>query len=76
MIRYRHFWDPSRKYKEVWFGLGGVQSAVYATEVSMEEYMTYTTEESEKMEVFKKAEELDGNYELAIKQVAEARRNG
>ena len=38
--------------------------------------MTYTTEESEKMEVFKKAEELDGNYELAIKQVAEARRNG
>lgn len=68
--------NPSRKYKEVWFGLGGVQSAVYATEVSMEEYMTYTTEESEKMEVFKKAEELDGNYELAIKQVAEARRNG
>lgn len=68
--------NPSRKYKEVWFGLGGVQSAVYATEVSMEEYMTYTTEESEKLEVFKKAEELDGNYELAIKQVAEARRNG
>lgn len=68
--------NPSRKYKEVWFGLGGVQSAVYATEVSMEEYMTYTTEESEKMEVFKKADELDGNYELAIKQVAEARRNG
>lgn len=29
---------PSRKYKEVWFGLGGVQSAVYATEVSLEEY--------------------------------------
>jgi len=28
------------------------------------------------MEVFKKANELDGNYELAIKQVAEARRNG
>lgn len=68
--------NPSRKYKEVWFGLGGVQSAVYATEVSMEEYMTYTTEESEKMEVFKKADELDENYELAIKQVAEARRNG
>lgn len=31
--------DPSRKYKEVWIGLGGVQSAVYATEVSMEEYL-------------------------------------
>ena len=65
---------PSRKYKEVWFGLGGVQSAVYATEVSMEEYMTYTTEESEKMEVFNKTDELDGNYELAIKQIAESKR--
>lgn len=68
--------NPSRRYKEVWFGLGGVQSAVYATEVSMEEYMTYTTEESEKLEVFKKSDELGGNYELAIKQIAEAKRNG
>lgn len=29
---------PGRKYKEVWIGLGGTQSAVYATEVSLEEY--------------------------------------
>lgn len=29
---------PARKYKEVWIGLGGSQSAVYATEVSLEEY--------------------------------------
>ncbi len=36
--------DPSRKYKEVWIGLGGVQSAVYATEVSVPEYLAYTTE--------------------------------
>lgn len=35
--------DPSRLYKEVWIGLGGVQSAVYATEVSAEEYLCYTT---------------------------------
>ncbi len=62
--------NPSRNYKEVWFGLGGVQSAVYATEVSMAEYLTYTTEESEKLEVFQKTEELGGNYELAIKQLA------
>lgn len=66
--------SPSRKYKEVWIGLGGVQSAVYATEVSGEEYLTYTTEESEKKEVFDKTEELGGNYELAIKQLAEAKR--
>lgn len=39
---------PGRKYKEVFFSLGGTQSAVYATEVSLEEYYTYTTEESEK----------------------------
>ena len=30
--------DPSRRYKEVWIGLGGVQSAVYATETSTAEY--------------------------------------
>jgi hypothetical protein len=30
--------NPSRKYNEVWIGLGGVQSAVYATEASLEEY--------------------------------------
>lgn len=31
--------NPSRLYKEVWIGLGGTQSAVYATEVSGEEYL-------------------------------------
>lgn len=66
---------PGRKYKEVWFGLGGVQSAVYVTEVSGEEYLTYTTEESEKMEVFQKTDELGGDYELAIKQLAESKRS-
>ena len=65
---------PSRKYKEVWFGLGGVQSAVYATEVSLEEYYTYTTEESEKLELLQLTEKLDGNIELAIKQLAESKR--
>jgi len=66
---------PSRRYKEVWIGLGGVQSAVYATEVSLEEYYTYTTEETEKLELFRLAEKLDGNIELAIKQLAESKRN-
>ena len=65
----------NRKYKEVWFGLGGVQSAVYATEVSLEEYYTFTTEETEKLEVLRKTEELDGNIELAIKQIAESKRS-
>ncbi|MFV0587559.1 TraG family conjugative transposon ATPase [Bacteroides reticulotermitis] len=64
----------SRKYKEVWIGLGGTQSAVYATEVSLEEYYTYTTEETEKLELFRLTEKLGGNIELAIKQLAEQKR--
>ena len=66
--------NPSRLYKEVWIGLGGTQSAVYATEVSAEEYLTYTTEETEKQEVFALCEKLGGNLELAIKQLAELKR--
>ena len=64
---------PNRFYKEVWIGLGGTQSAVYATEVSREEYLCYTTEETEKMEVMEKAERLGGNMEMAIKQLADSR---
>ncbi|MEL1243876.1 TraG family conjugative transposon ATPase [Flavobacterium sp. DGU11] len=66
--------DPSRLYKEVWIGLGGTQSAVYATEVSLEEYLAYTTEESEKLEVMELAAELGGNVELAIRRIAAQRR--
>lgn len=66
---------PSRLYKEVWIGLGGTQSAVYATEVSTEEYLTYTTEETEKIEVMNLAQSQNGNIEFAIKQLAEKRRN-
>ena len=40
--------DPARIYKEVWIGLGAYNPAVYATEVSLEEYLAYTTEETEK----------------------------
>ena len=65
--------NPNRLYKEVWIGLGGTQSAVYATEVSMEEYLTYTTEESEKLELFNLVEKLDGDIELAIKQLSETK---
>lgn len=66
--------DPSRLYKEVWIGLGGTHSAVYATEVSVEEYLAYTTEETEKMEVMQLAHELDCNVEQAIKRIALGRR--
>ena len=65
--------DPERRYKEVWIGLGGVQSAVYATETSVEEYLTYTTEESEKMQVMELAGKLGGDIEAAIRQLARER---
>jgi conjugation system TraG family ATPase len=66
--------DPSRLYKEVWIGMGGTHSAVYATEVSLEEYLAYTTEETEKLEVMQLAATLGGNVELAIKRIAALRR--
>ena len=62
--------NPSRLYKEVWIGLGGTQSAVYATEVSAEEYLAYTTEETEKVEVYRLAEKLGDDIEAAIRQLA------
>ena len=68
--------SPGRLYKEVWIGLGGTQSAVYATEVSPEEYLAYTTEETEKIEVQRVAREYDGNIEFAIRQLADERRKG
>ena len=66
--------NPGRNYKEVWIGLGGTQSAVYATEVSPEEYLAYTTEETEKMQVLARASQLGGDIEAAIKQLANERR--
>lgn len=67
--------NPGRNYKEVWIGLGGTQSAVYATEVSPEEYLAYTTEETEKMQVLARARQLGGDIEAAIKQLANEKRD-
>ncbi len=47
--------DPTKKYKEVFISLGGVLSRVYRTEVSPEEYLAYTTEETEKIKVMQYA---------------------
>ena len=62
--------DPSRKYKEVWIGLGGIRSAVYATETSLAEYLAYTTEESEKLEVERLADKPGSGMEQAIRVLA------
>ena len=65
---------PGRFYREVWIGLGGTCSAVYATEVSEEEYFTFTTEESEKLEVQRIAGLPEGSLEGAIRRLAEKKR--
>ena len=85
MNRYRSFWDlpkkkkhsinkandPTKKYKEVFISLGGVVSKVYRTEVSLEEYLAYTTEETEKVKLMQYANKYNGNIENGIKAMAE-----
>jgi len=68
--------DPNRKYKEVFISLGGVQSKVYATEVSLEEYLAYTTEESEKVKVQTYAKKWGGDIRKGIAELANEMRSG
>lgn len=68
--------DPARKYKEVFISLGGMLSKVYATEVSLEEYLAYTTEESEKMKVQAYAKKWNGDIQKGIAELANDMRSG
>jgi len=68
--------DPDRKYKEVFISLGGMQSKVYRTEVSVEEYLAYTTEETEKVKVQAYAKKFDGDIRKGIAALAIDLRNG
>ena len=68
--------DPSKKYKEVFISLGGVSSKVYRTEVSLEEYLAYTTEETEKVKVQGYARKFDGDIKKGIAALANDIRNG
>ena len=67
--------EPGRKYKEVFISLGNGHSKVYRTEVSLEEYLTYTTEESEKIKVQAYAARY-GGYREGIARLAEEMRRG
>jgi conjugation system TraG family ATPase len=62
--------DPDKKYKEVFISLGGMQSKVYRTEVSLEEYLAYTTEETEKVKVQAYAKKFDGDIRKGIAALA------
>ncbi|MBE7174490.1 MAG: TraG family conjugative transposon ATPase, partial [Williamsia sp.] len=67
--------DPLRKYKEVFISLGGVQSKVYRTEVSPQEYLAYTTEATEKVRLIQCAEKHGGDLERAIAELTGAAKN-
>ena len=62
--------DPTKKYKEVFISLGGMLSKVYRTEVSLEEYLAYTTEQSEKVKVMEYARKFGGNIRKGIAALA------
>ncbi|HEX8331089.1 MAG TPA: TraG family conjugative transposon ATPase [Segetibacter sp.] len=61
--------DPTKKYKEVFISLGGILSKVYRTEVSPEEYLAYTTEETEKLKVMQYARKF-GDIQKGIAALA------
>ena len=63
--------DPARKYKEVFISLGGMLSKVYRTEVSVEEYLAYTTEQTEKVKLMEYAEKFGGDIRKGIAAMAE-----
>ncbi|TKB98466.1 TraG family conjugative transposon ATPase [Pedobacter cryotolerans] len=66
--------DPKLKYKEVFISLGGQYSKVYRTEVSTSEYLAYTTEESEKLQVQKYAQQY-GSIQKGIAVLANELKN-
>jgi hypothetical protein len=50
-------------------------SKVYRTEVSLEEYLAYTTEQTEKVELMKYVEKFGGDMRKGISAMAEDIRN-
>jgi conjugation system TraG family ATPase len=63
--------DPARKYKEVFISLGGMLSKVYRTEVSLEEYLAYTTEQTEKVKLMEYVAKFGGDIRKGIAAMAE-----
>lgn len=63
--------DPTKKYKEVFISLGSILSKVYRTEVSLEEYLAYTTEQTEKVKLMEYAAKFEGDTRKGITAMAE-----
>jgi conjugation system TraG family ATPase len=66
--------DPTKKYKEVFISLGNTYSRVFRVEVSLEEYLTYTTQEKEKVQVQAFAKKY-GSMRKGVAMLAQQIRN-
>lgn len=62
--------EPAKRYKEVFISLGGMLSKVYRTEVSLQEYLAYSTEETEKVKVQAYAARFGGDIQKGIAALA------
>jgi conjugation system TraG family ATPase len=67
--------DPTLRYKEAFIALGAGYSRVYRTEVSLEEYLVYTTEETQKVKVHEYTKRY-GSIRLGITRLADDIRSG
>lgn len=67
--------DATKKYKEVFISLGGMLSKVYRTEVSLEEYLAYTTEQTERVKLTEYAEKFGGDIRKGIAAMVDEIKN-
>ncbi|WP_312134910.1 TraG family conjugative transposon ATPase [Sphingobacterium sp.] len=68
--------DPALKYKEVFISLGGVVSRVFRTEVSLEEYLIFSTEQKEKLMLSEYVRLAGGSLHSGLRNLAHAIRSG
>ena len=61
--------DPGRVYKDFWVGLGPTHSRVYRLETSWAEYLTYTSDQGEKVRIEAYAEKY-GSFQRGIEVLA------
>lgn len=65
--------EGGRPYKDLWIGLGSGQSKVYRLEVSEEDYLTYTSDQAEKVKIEQYIQKY-GSRRKAIEILAEEMR--
>jgi type IV secretory pathway VirB4 component len=61
--------DPGRIYKDCWISLGPSHSRVYRLETSLEEYLTYTSDQGEKVRIEEYARRY-GSFQKGIEAMA------